>query len=212
MESGFQIYAIGLKANETLETTEFCAWVLSLSFSLLMAPPSVSHLVRRTIMAPRWISTNRFRMLGAAALALALAALLLFVRTTTPAPAPTFEFLGYTNRAGQTEALFRLDHPPRPSLADGLYELRYLTPTGWARPTANFSFDFFGWDGTGSIAAISVETTNLPARVVMDLWTPLRGPLGLYDLLLDRWDKFKGANPVMRGRVTYVTNQTSMMP
>ena len=89
--------------------------------------------------------------------------------------------------------------------------MRYLTPTGWARPTVNFSFDFFGWDGTGSIAAISVETTNLPARVVMDLWTPRPGPLGLYDRLLDRWDKLRGANPVMRGRVTYVTNQTSVM-
>jgi hypothetical protein len=163
-------------------------------------------------MAPRWISTNRFPMLGALALGLALAALLTFVRTTPRAPAPTLKFLGYTNRAGQAEVLFRLDYPPRPALADGLYQLRYLTPTGWARTTVNFSFDFFGWDGTGSIAAISVETTNLPARVVMDLWTPRPGCLGLYDRLLDRWDKLRGANPVPRGRVTYVTNQTSVMP
>jgi len=32
--------------NKALETTEFCAWVLPLRFSLLMVPSSVSQLGR----------------------------------------------------------------------------------------------------------------------------------------------------------------------
>ena len=39
-----------MQANEALETTEFCARVLPLRFSLLMATPSVSHLDRSALL------------------------------------------------------------------------------------------------------------------------------------------------------------------
>jgi len=38
--------------NQALETTEFCAWVLSLRFSLLLVPPSVSQLGRSATSHP----------------------------------------------------------------------------------------------------------------------------------------------------------------
>jgi len=80
-------------------------------------------------------------------------------------PSTTFTFLSYTNTGGQIYALFRLDHPPRPVLSSWVEELRYHTSTGWARPSGpTFGFGFFGWDGTGSVAMITAETTNLPMR------------------------------------------------
>ncbi|PYI86175.1 MAG: hypothetical protein DME26_09600 [Verrucomicrobia bacterium] len=131
----------------------------------------------------------------------------------SPQPPPTFTFISYTNTGGQIEALFRLDHPPRPLLADGLHELRYQTSTGWARPSApTVSWRYFGWDGTGSVAAISVETTNLPVRVVMDVWTRRKGIGGLYDGLLHGWTKLVGKMPELRGHLLYVTNQTAALP
>lgn len=111
------------------------------------------------------------------------------------------------------EALFRLDHPPHPILADGLYELRYQTSTGWARPSnSTIAWRTFGWDGTGSLTAISVETTNLPARVVIDLWTRRQGFAGIYDRLLDALTKLLGVAPVLRGHAIYLTNQTTSVP
>jgi hypothetical protein len=143
-------------------------------------------------------------------------------------PAPTFTFLSFTNTGAQIEALFRLDHAPRPAFgemgyqtpnhaprpafAEGVYELRYQTPTGWALPSAPIiSWRFFGWDGTASITAISVETTNLPARVVMDFCVQRKGIGGVYDRFLDGWGKLNGKPPVLRGRFVYVTNQTTVL-
>ena len=41
-----QVLRSDMAANKSLETTEFCAWVLSLRFSWLMLPSSVSQLYR----------------------------------------------------------------------------------------------------------------------------------------------------------------------
>lgn len=165
-------------------------------------------------MAQRLVSMVR-RMILATALVAAIFAgyLILTFPHSLPHPSPTFTFISYTNTGGQIEALFRLDHPPRPIFADGLHELRYQTSTGWARPSApTISWRYFGWDGTGSIAAISVETTNMPARVVMDIWTRRKGIGGLYDRLLDGWTKLLGKSPELRGNVLYLTNQTASLP
>lgn len=156
----------------------------------------------------RWLSV------AAALVAAIVAGYLIF---TFPHPSPqaptTFNFLSYTNTGGQMEALFRLDHPPRPVRSDGIWELRYRTSAGWVRPSApTVSFGCFGWDGTGSLVAISVETTNLPARVVMDIWTRRKGIRGLYDRLMDGWTKLVGKTPELRGDVLYLTNQTTTLP
>jgi len=149
----------------------------------------------------------RLLLLAAVIVALGVMAWLAGNHSGYRAP-PTFKFLSYTNSGGQLEALFRLDHAPRDSFSDSLTELRYLSPTGWTRPSAPaISWRFFGWDGTGSIAAISVETTNLPARVVMGLGVPREGVPGLYDRVVYRWSKFRG-NSMESGRDIYVTNQT----
>ena len=155
------------------------------------------------------------RMIVATASAVAIVAgyLILTSPHPLPQPSPTLTFISYTNTGGQVEALFRLDHPPRPVFADGLHELRYQTSTGWARPSApTASWRYFGWDGTGSIAAISVETTNIPARVVMDIWIRRKGIGGIYDRLLDGWTKLVGKTPELRGHVLYLTNQTAALP
>ncbi len=165
-------------------------------------------------MAERRISGERLAVFGFAVLTVLLIQAILFPPKPSMrvAATPSFEFLGYTNNRGQTEALFRLNHAPRPVLSDGLWELRYQSPTGWARPSApTVGFDLFGWDGTGSIAAITVETTNVPARVVMDIWTRRHGFYGLYDRFLDLWEKLTGKPHELRGNVTYVTNQTRVI-
>jgi hypothetical protein len=137
----------------------------------------------------------------------------LVVRPHSPQFPPTLTFIGYTNAGGQMEALFRYDHPTRPALADGLSEVRYQTSTGWARPSVpSVGFEYFGWDGTGSSLAITVETTNVPARVVMAHWTRRKGFSGLYDRLLDEWTKLNGQPHTLRGDVIYLTNQTVGVP
>jgi hypothetical protein len=161
-------------------------------------------------MAQHSHSIRRRLILIAALVAVIVAGRLVLKAMKPPAQTPpALTFIRYTNNGGQSEALFRLEHPPCPILADGLHELRYQTSTGWVRPSApSVSLRFFGWDKTGSVAAISLETTNLPARVVMDFWTRRKGIPGLYDQLLDRWEKLKGETPMLRGDVVYVTNQT----
>src|SRR5437867_4263626 len=92
-------------------------------------------------------SMNRRVVLTAASVA-AIATACLIISTTNSSfqSPPTFSYISYTNSGAQIEALFRLNHPPPgPALADGLYELRYQTPTGWARPSApTVSWRFFG--------------------------------------------------------------------
>jgi hypothetical protein len=163
-------------------------------------------------MAQHSQSIRRRLILTAALVAFLVAGRLVFnaMNPSVKTP-PTLTFISYTNNGGQSEVLFRLglEHVPRPILANGLGELRYQTSTGWVRPSApSVSWRFFGWDKTGSVAAISVETTNLPARVVLDFWTRRKGITGLCDQLLDRWEKLNGKTPILRGDVVYVTNQT----
>ena len=154
------------------------------------------------------------RVIVAAVFVVAIVAMSLIFSIGKPSPRPvsTFTFISYTNNGGQLEALFRLEYPPRRVFADGLTEISYQTPTGWARPsTPSVAWRYFGWDGTGSIAAITVETTNLPARVVMDFWMRRKGIGGVYDRLLDVWTKLTGKTPMLRGNVSYVTNQTVVL-
>ena len=143
-------------------------------------------------MAQRSQSIRRHLVLTAALVAVIVAGRVIFMKPSSQIP-PVFTFISYTNTGGQTEALFRLEHVPRPVLAEGLGELHYQTSTGWVRPSApSVSWRFFGWDKTGSVAAISVETTNLPARVVMQFWKRRKGIAGLCDRFLDLWEKLNG--------------------
>src|SRR5690242_11759177 len=105
-------------------------------------------------MAQRLQSIRRPLVLTSALAVIIVAGCLIFSflnpHSQTP---PVFTFISYTNNGGQTEALFRIEHPPRPIVADGLHELRYQTSAGWVRPSApTVSWRFFGWDTTGSIA------------------------------------------------------------
>ena len=117
-------------------------------------------------------------------------------------------FLCYTNDGGQTQALFQVDHPPRDLLDDDLWDLRYETPTGWARGSAVINFGFHGLDGTSSIAWVSVETTNVPARVVLNLLTRRKNFYGLYDRVIELLPMMRGKSPGLHGDSHFLTNQT----
>jgi len=100
-------------------------------------------------------------VLAAASVATIVGGYLILTFPHPPSQAsPTITFIGYTNTGGQTEALFRFNHPPRSGFAFGLHELSYHTSTGWAALPQSVSWRY----ETGLVAAISVETTNLPAR------------------------------------------------
>jgi len=154
--------------------------------------------------------SGKSKLLGCLLASLAAGGLIIWITTQSrPQPQPSFLFIGYTNSRGQMEALFRLDHPPPRLLSDGLDSLRYHSLTGWARPSApSISWRYFGWDGTGSLAAVSVETTNVPARIVMSMWVRRDGIGGVYDRVLDAWEKLRGKTGLRRGFPTYVSNGT----
>ncbi len=121
---------------------------------------------------------------------------------------PTMKFLCFTNDAGETEALFRVDHPPWGLVGAGISELSYQSPTGWARSSHPQAFGLH-FEGTSSIATVSVETTNVAARVVVNLRTRRKYFSGLYDLFRFRLATLQHKHFRMNADVTLLTNQTS---
>ena len=156
--------------------------------------------------------TRKSKLLGCVLAAVVAMGLIMWitVRSHPPSP-PRFTFINYTNNGGQMEALFRLDHPASRVNGDGLNQLHYLTSTGWARPTTgSIGWRWFGFDKTGSTAAIEVVTTNVPARVVMTLWVGRQGILGVFDDCRNRWRKMTGQGKISHDSPVYLTNETAV--
>lgn len=147
-------------------------------------------------------------ILAVAVLVVAGALLLLSLRGAPPPPAVTINFTGFTNSAGQTEALFALKDP-LPDAAVGLYSIDLVEPAlgKGSLPVGNFS-----WarrETWGLSYAIAVDTTNQPVRVVFQFQRRAGGPRRLIELVRELFARVRGRDlELFTGSRFYVTNET----
>jgi hypothetical protein len=147
-------------------------------------------------------------ILAVAVLVVAGALLLLSVRNAPPVPAVTINFTGFTNSAGQMEALFALKDP----LPDAAVSLHLVEPTTGegSLPVGNFS-----WarrESWGLSYAIAVDTTNEPLRVVFQFQRRAGGPRRLIELVRELFARLRGRDlELFTGGKFWVTNETRVV-
>lgn len=146
-------------------------------------------------------------ILAIAVLVVAGALLLLSLRTAPPPPAVTINFTGFTNSAGQMEALFALKDP----LPDAAVRLHLVEPTTCeGSPVGNF-----GWarrESWGLSYAIAVDTTNQPVRVVFQFQRRAGGSRRVIELVRELFARVRGRDlELFTGSRFYVTNETRVV-
>jgi len=70
----------------------------------------------------------------------------------------------------------------------------------------------FGRDGKGYLVLVSVQTTNVPEHVVVNLWTYRKGIYGVYDRFREFLAKMQGKRQNLPLDLILLTNQTTVIP
>ena len=134
---------------------------------------------------------------------------LLLMLTLQPAPPTQVEmgFYGFTNTGPRLLALFGISN--HPNVIVDLHSVSRLSTSASesnAEPMGTWAWS--RWQPWGITAAINVQTTNEPLRVVFEFQQRAAGPRRIPERIQERWGKLTGnEREFFTGRKFLVTNE-----